>query len=218
MAVADKGAMRSAMRRTLRALSEEEVHAASRRACDRVLQLDAVRRSAAVSVYLSMPSGECQTSALILQLFEAGKSIFVPRVEGRERGDMRMLRVHSAAHLDSFPRSNWGIPEPSAAEADKLEDGLAQASIDTVIVPAVAFDSSCHRLGHGKGYYDTFLEKLCHARKARGLPPPVLIGLGLNEQLVERVPVGEHDFPLDAVCLPDTVLIAQPGKVNPLTP
>ena len=41
------------------------------------------------------------------------------------------------------------------------------------------------------------------------MPPPTLIGLGLQEQLVDHVPVGEHDFPLDMVCLPDTLLTAK---------
>jgi 5-formyltetrahydrofolate cyclo-ligase len=33
-----------------------------------------------------------------------------------------------------------------------------------------------------------------------------MIGLGLQQQLVERVPMDAHDFPLDMVCLPDTLL------------
>jgi 5-formyltetrahydrofolate cyclo-ligase len=90
-----------------------------------------------------------------------------------------------------------------------MEDGLTSAAsvIDCVIVPAVAFDRRCMRLGQGKGFYDTFLEKLADVRKAKGLPPAVTIGLGLSEQLVEAgVPVDAHDVALDYVCLPDETL------------
>ena len=153
MAAADKKAMRTAMRSTLRPLSEDQIRTASERACARAAGLDALQRAAAVSIYLAMPKGECQTLPLLSMLFEHKKAVFVPRVEGPDRNDMRMLRVQSMAQLDSFPRSNWGIPEPTAAEAETLEDGLTNAIIDTVIVPACAFDATCHRLGHGKGYY-----------------------------------------------------------------
>ena len=53
---------------------------------------------------------------------------------------------------------------------------------------------------------DTFLEKLTHSRASRGLPAPITVGLGLQEQLAVEVPVAEHDFELDYVCLPDTLL------------
>lgn len=166
----DKRALRTSMRKTLSLLSQEEILVASRRACERVSEIKALQKSAAVSVFLSMPAGECQTHPLIHYLFEQGKSVFVPRVEGPGRFQMRMLRVESIAQLESFPRSKWGIPEPTAADAMLLEDGLTTAVIDTVIVPAVAFDASCRRLGHGKGYYGTctsMLHKL-HAISHKG--------------------------------------------------
>lgn len=109
-------------------------------------------------------------------------------------------------HACPDPRSKWNIPEPTDEQAKSMEDGLTTASIDCVIVPAVAFDRSCLRLGQGKGFYDTYLQKLGEARAAKGLSPAITIGLGLSEQLVESVPVDAHDVPLDFVCLPDETL------------
>jgi len=197
----DKATMRKAVRSSLRALSASAIGAASELACARALAL--VGSATAVSVYLAMPK-ECDTGPLLASLFAAsGKRVFVPRVEGATRDDMRMLHVTDASELVSYPRSKWGIPEPTDEQANVMEDGLATAVIDLVIVPGVAFDSSCLRLGQGKGFYDTWLQKLAIARHAKGLPPARTIGLGLAEQLVGQVPTDEHDVPLDHVCLPD---------------
>ena len=129
-----------------------------------------------------------------------------------------MLHVPDAEALLSFPRSKWGIPEPTDEQAAAMEDGLLTAAIDTVIVPAVAFDSSCRRLGQGRGYYDTFLQKLAAAREAHGLPPVTTIGIGLQEQLVESVPVDAHDVPLDFVFLPEVLLSRAAASAPPSPP
>ena len=206
--VAAKTALRTSIRSTLRALPPAALAAASERACARAAALTA--SAACVSCYLALPKGEASTAPLLARLFAERKHVYVPRVEGMGRDDMRMLRVTDANALDAFPLSKWKIPEPTDEQAAAMEDGLLSAErlIDTVIVPAVAFDASCRRLGQGKGYYDTFLEKLSAARLARGLPPAVTIGLGLQEQLVETgVPVDAHDVPLDYVALPDVLLM-----------
>ena len=96
-----------------------------------------------------MPKGEADTMPLLDTLFARGNQVFIPRVEGATRHDMRMLRVADASELAAYPRSKWNIPEPTDVQAASMEDGLASASIDVVIVPAVAFDRCCLRLGQG---------------------------------------------------------------------
>lgn len=199
----DKAAVRKAVRSTLRALPAAALSSASASACTRALSL--IGSATGISVYLAMPRGECETSILMSALFNSGKRVFVPRVEGDTRHDMRMLEC-TKDQLASFPRSKWGIPEPTNEQAKLMEDGLTNAAIDLVIVPAVAFDRNCLRLGQGRGYYDTFLEKLAAKRASLGLPPAKTIGLGLSEQLIDHVPVDPHDIPLDFVCLPEMTL------------
>ena len=63
-------------------------------------------------------------------------------------------------------------------------------SIDVVIIPGMAFDSAGNRLGRGKGYYDRFLPKVSQSYK---------IGVCYGFQLVERVPTGDFDQPMDEV-------------------
>ena len=73
-------------------------------------------------------------------------------------------------------------PKPDGEEAEAGE-------IDLIIVPGVAFDAQCHRLGRGRGFYDRLLSSL-HAPK---------IGICFDFQLVPSVPVESFDHPMDHV-------------------
>lgn len=62
-------------------------------------------------------------------------------------------------------------------------------------MPGLGFTADGRRLGHGKGYYDKFLAK-CTKRFAQ---PPVTMGLALNEQILDEIPVTSTDYRLDYV-------------------
>ena len=61
---------------------------------------------------------------------------------------------------------------------------------DVLLVPLLAFDAGCNRLGYGAGYYD---------RTIAALPGIRTIGCAFSLQQVDAVPVMPHDVPLDAV-------------------
>ena len=62
---------------------------------------------------------------------------------------------------------------------------------DLVLVPGLAFSRAGHRLGRGGGFYDRFLSG--RARNAHKL------GICFASQLLDRIPIEEHDAVLDAV-------------------
>lgn len=66
-----------------------------------------------------------------------------------------MLSVKSVQEINSYPRSKWNIPEPPLTDekGQPRADGTYMGDIGVVIVPGVAFDHRCNRLGHGRGYY-----------------------------------------------------------------
>jgi 5-formyltetrahydrofolate cyclo-ligase len=64
-----------------------------------------------------------------------------------------------------------------------------------VVVPGLAFTVNGHRLGQGKGYYDTFLSR-CRASQAT---PPFTVGLAFSQQMVAHVPTEESDMCMDLV-------------------
>lgn len=211
-----KGLLRNTMRKTLKSLPEENIQRQSVATCQRVLALDGVQQAKGVCTYLSMPT-ELQTAPLLTGLFnerymvvsqhsvvgeDNARAVFVPKVLGEDRLNMVVLPVMGgSAEIDSYPRNKWNIPEPEVPielTTDELWE-LAVPLVDVVVVPGLAFDTACRRLGRGRGYYDTFLETLMGKRDSLGLPPPLTIGVCLEEQIVPEVPAAPHDRVLDAV-------------------
>ena len=156
-ASAAKAALRDRMRATLKALPAATVHRDSIRVWARAVAIPEFVLSGSVSIYCNMPQGEVQTSNLIRSLFAEGKAVYVPRVDGPGRDEMRMLRVESLNQFGEFPLSKWGIPEPTAEAAALMADATEAPDLTVLLVPAVAFDTRCGRLGHGRGYYDSFI-------------------------------------------------------------
>lgn len=104
-------------------------------------------------------------------------------------GDME----HFAWKADTTLIENaLGIPEPENGEP------VQPAQLDVVFVPLLAFDTSGHRVGYGKGMYDGFL------RQCR--PDVLTVGLSLFGPL--ETPVADAwdgDVPLHAVATPEKV-------------
>ena len=65
------------------------------------------------------------------------------------------------------------------------------AAVDVVIVPGVAFTPSGDRLGQGGGWYDRFL--------AGVRPSCITIGVGFEPQLLDEIPLEDHDLRLDLI-------------------
>lgn len=147
-----KAALRSDIKAKLKLLPPEYIHDQSSRVCSKLFNHKSFIQSKAICVYLSMTS-EVQTYDIVRKCFEDGKRLFIPKVTGKRSEDMFVLEIESVAQIDSFPRSKWGIPEPPMELVNISTDGTSLGLIDTVIVPGVAFDGSCGRMGHGKGYY-----------------------------------------------------------------
>jgi 5-formyltetrahydrofolate cyclo-ligase len=70
--------------------------------------------------------------------------------------------------------------------------------IDLVVTPALAFDRKGNRLGRGGSYYDRFFtnEKLLASK----------CGFAFAEQLIDSIPVAEHDVPVDFLVTDEGVI------------
>lgn len=105
------------------------------------------------------------------------------------------MRLYAFSEWDELRPGAYGIMEPEPA---LMAEVPAMACPDIVVVPGLAFDRKGGRMGYGAGYYDRFAEQA--NRLAADLGKKILwIGAGFEAQLVERVPLEEHDLRLDGV-------------------
>lgn len=77
------------------------------------------------------------------------------------------------------------------AEVCVPEDRPDPSWPDVVVVPGLAFTLTGDRLGQGGGWYDRFL-----SGRSRGA---TAVGVGFDLQLVDHLPIEEHDERVDAV-------------------
>lgn len=71
-------------------------------------------------------------------------------------------------------------------------------------MPGVAFSRIGGRLGHGMGYYDKYLFNYFNRFPDRAkINKTFLIGLGFVDQIVDQLPLGPLDYPLDLVLTSD---------------
>lgn len=125
---------------------------------------------------------EVNMAALWQRLIARGVTIVFPALPG-EDGHMEAIPINDLA-CDLRP-GRFGILEPFQGEP------VDPAIIDFVLVPGVAFDMAGHRLGRGGGYYDRFLG-------ARA-PQAFRCGVSFDCQIVEAVPVRDHDCPVHSL-------------------
>ncbi len=144
---------------------------------------DGFCKARVVMLYASFGS-EVDTHALIQSLLLT-KKVVLPKVNDG------VIVPSLILSYDNLMPDFRGILEPIEALPIK------HSTIDCVIVPGVAFDTSCNRLGFGKGNYDRFLKRATHAVK---------IGLAFDEQVVDSIPTEEHDIKMDFVITPTRVI------------
>lgn len=122
-----------------------------------------------------MPGKEVSTNAIVKAALADGKNVFVPYVYKSSKGkgrEMALLELNSNESPETLQIDSWGIPtlgkETIATRRNALGGiGITQSDmsdrkvppLDLIFMPAVAFDEDCRRLGHGKGFYDRYLDQ-----------------------------------------------------------
>ena len=117
-------------------------------------------------------NNEVRTRTFIAQAIGDGKQVAVPRINGSR---MAFYYIDSLRQLEP---GTMGIPEP------KKDTERARSASALMIMPGVAFDRDCHRVGRGGGYYDRFLQEE---------PTHVTIAVAFEFQLFDEVPHEETD-------------------------
>lgn len=132
-------------------------------------------------IYRSFGS-EADTAGIVDELLRRGKKVYFPRTRGSM---MEIVRFKGQA----FRRGAYGIEEP---EGEASED-----KPDICILPLLAADKECRRLGYGGGYYDRFLSGKGQAT--------LKIGICYQLQIIDEIPVESHDVPADIVITDENI-------------
>ncbi|XP_039215182.1 5-formyltetrahydrofolate cyclo-ligase isoform X2 [Crotalus tigris] len=194
---AAKRALRAELKRRLKELSQAEKLRQSRLLAGKVMAHPRYLASQRIAVFLSMPD-EVQTNEIIKDVFQKGKACFIPWYKPQS-SHMDMVKLASYEEIASLPLTSWNIHQP--AEGDVREDALAVADgLDLILMPGLGFDQTGNRLGRGKGYYDTFLQRCQQHPKGK----PYTIALAFQEQMCSMVPVSETDMKVDEILFEDS--------------
>ncbi|KAI9368702.1 hypothetical protein BJX61DRAFT_546275 [Aspergillus egyptiacus] len=228
---AAKKDLRKRMRDVLQRVPADSIVTQSRTVANRLFALPEYQKAKRIGVYLSMPTGELSTTAIVQDALKNHKEVFVPYIHSVETTTtqqktsvMDMLALDSMEEFMSLKRDRWGIPSLTEAQALSKKNcfggtGLSAigpkatrtrpSGLDLIVMPGMAFDTGFRRLGHGKGYYDSFLTRYLRWDAENELATrdmPLLVALSLKEQTLstpEEIPVTNHDWPVDILIVGD---------------
>lgn len=211
---AAKKATRQTLKRRLASLVFDRVAVAERLARN-LERLPGFRDAQTLGVYLDFGS-EAPIRPMLPRLFDRpNRVVAVPLCVGRDLEFYRLdaptplppdsasapAPVSKFVDVDAFAPAvrfslagltigAFGIWEPLPAPTRRVFPD----SFDVVLVPGLAFDLNGGRLGRGAGFYDRFLATLPAQTR--------LVGVALDEQIVDKTPRDAFDLPVDALVTP----------------
>jgi 5-formyltetrahydrofolate cyclo-ligase len=157
---------------------------------DKLLNLDCIKNAKNIMLYLDF-NNEVSTDSLIKKLLNLGKIVSSP-ITLKEERKLIPSQITDLKNGIQYGAYNIREPKPECSPAINIKD------LDVIIVPAVAYDKNCYRLGYGGGFYDRFLENL---RK-----DVVTIGIAFDLQIFDEVPKEAHDAQLDYIVTESRIL------------
>ena len=178
-----KAAIREAMKSRRRAVTPEARSEAGRTLSRRLIGSCAslrpvVSQKGTIAVYLASKE-EIDLTDFIATAVAGGCTLVAPRWNG---SGYELVRLFGLEGLTAGP--HW-ILEPQAGPV------VSSSAVDAWLVPGLAFTEDGLRLGYGGGWYDRFLEGVS--------PETPKIGIAYRFQIVEELPVEEHDIRLTEV-------------------
>jgi len=142
-----------------------------------------------VGIYWPIGS-ELDCSLIIEHLLKNKITICFPKVEI----DTKVLSFYVWEGKNNMISGNAGTLHPETS-------GKLAIVPDLLIVPIIAFDRSCNRLGRGGGYYDATIALLRRQNKSL-----IVAGLAFDTQLcLFPLPCETHDEKMDLIITPTTI-------------
>lgn len=160
---------------------------------EKVLQLDCIKKAQTIMLYLDF-NNEVMTDDLINKLINLGKTVACP-ITLKEERKLIPSKITDLENGIQYGVYNIREPKPECSPIVDIKD------LDVVIVPAVAYDKKCYRLGYGGGFYDRFLENLRE--------DAITVGVAFDLQVFDDIPKEDHDAQLDYIITESTILTSK---------
>ncbi len=176
----EKASLRTAIDDRIKRLSEGDRSAESRSLCRRLTE--GIPEGTPICAFFPMRS-EPDITPFLEEVLRRGDPLYLPCFDGA-------LIFRQTTDLSSLIRGKLGTLEPNA-DSPLLSPPL---SLLTLLIPGRAFDPHGHRLGRGNGGYDQWIDN----ERKNGVQMR-LIGVALECQIMDSVPVESHDQRMDAV-------------------
>jgi len=184
----DKAQLRRKLQNRLLEMPQEQRVEKSRKACRNLISLEQFKNASTIMMYLTLPH-EADTSEAILNAWQHGKIVVVPKISWQQR---HMIPVQINSLETDIKTGACGLRNPTACVPSPFEE------IDMVVTPALGFDRKGNRLGRGGSYYDRFFANP-ELKASR-------CGFAFSEQLVDSVPITEHDEPVDLLVTDEEII------------
>lgn len=173
----DKKELRRQIRAAKALVTFDEKLERSQTVMKQVERLPQFAKADTILLYWSMDD-EVQTHDFVNNWYTE-KIVLLPCVDG---DDLKLRQYTGAECLRAGEQ--FGIGEPVGPEFTELD------RVQMIVVPGVAFDRQCNRMGRGRGFYDRLLKSTPNAFK---------VGVAFDFQLVDEVPVEAFDVKMDCV-------------------
>jgi|ETN01SMinimDraft_4_1059930.scaffolds.fasta_scaffold04984_4 5-formyltetrahydrofolate cyclo-ligase len=132
-------------------------------------------------MFYSSFKSEVRTMEMVEEALALGKKIVMPITLFKEN-KLKLVKITSSAGLK---QNKAGIPEPISENNEEVNP----SQLDLIVAPGTAFTEDCKRLGQGWGFFDTLFSQTTANR----------LGLAFEIQMVEDIPMEEHDQQLDII-------------------
>lgn len=172
-------------------LSGPVMRAASELIQRKVIDSHAFMDAGTVCCYSAMKN-EVQTELIIEAALRCGKKLMLPLFTGTE------YSFSELSNREGLKKGHMGIMEPASASGELFEGKVL------VVVPGLAFDLECKRIGRGGGYYDRML-----ARLRNSAPGCVFTGVCFDSALMTSVPSDAWDVEMDIVITEKHMVVRQ---------
>lgn len=166
-------------------LTMEQVMVYSDKIYHRLKEFISLNKYNAIYTYVAF-NEEVQTNAIIEYAFQNNIKLAVPKIENKQ------MDFYYIQKKEDLKVGFYGILEPKT-------NRIAKDNHILMIVPGLAFDKECNRIGYGAGYYDKYLL----ANHQLSIDK---VALSYDFQLVDQLEVEPYDIKVDHIITPTKVI------------